>query len=244
MRCQKSKRICPGYRDAFELNVWKDIKFIKRTMPRMINHRSFINGVGYFDAPHELGSQELLNQPLTLKTTPITASDLDIYDSFVPLWNQSKSHSSKSSTSIISSLTSGTTLSSSTSMTSTIVSPLYHPGCIPAHLSTPVDQKAACYFLSNFVLLPGNGFIRGGYMDFLIPFLKADKPNRSLQLSFSAVALAAFGTRPNSKALLPNAELSYIKALKEINSTLRDPKKASRDATLIAVLLLGFFEVS
>jgi len=81
-------------------------------------------------------------------------------------------------------------------------------------------------------------------MDFLIPFLKADKPNRSLQLSFSAVALAAFGTRPNSKALLPNAELSYIKALKEINSTLRDPKKASRDATLIAVLLLGFFEVS
>jgi hypothetical protein len=82
-----------------------------------------------------------------------------------------------------------------------------------------------------------------GYLDFVIPLLKQNKPAQPLLLAFSAVALAALGTRQNSKALLPKADLRYLNALKEINSALRDPKVASSDSTLASVMLMASFEV-
>jgi hypothetical protein len=78
-----------------------------------------------------------------------------------------------------------------------------HP-FITAHMITPIDQQAACYFLSNFVLVPETGTMRG-YLDFVLPLMKTNKPSRSLVQAFSAVAFAALGTRPNSKTLLPKA---------------------------------------
>jgi Fungal specific transcription factor domain len=109
-------------------------------------------------------------------------------------------------------------------------------------MTTPVNQQAACYFLANFVLVPKPGTMRG-YLDFVIPLLKQREPSQGLLLAFSAVSLAALGTRPNSKALLPKADLWYLNALKEINSALRDPKMASSDSTLVSVMLMASFEV-
>ena len=117
-----------------------------------------------------------------------------------------------------------------------------HP-FITAHMTSPIDQQAACYFLSNFVLVPEAGTMRG-YLDFVLPLLKTSKPSRSLVQAFSAVAFAALGTRPNSKTLLPKAELCYLQALKEINSSLKDPRTASTDSTLASVMLMASFEVS
>ncbi|KAF4626606.1 hypothetical protein G7Y89_g11546 [Cudoniella acicularis] len=155
IRCQKSKRVCPGYRDAFELNLRDETKSTKKKMSRMINHRPFVDGVSKFDAHHEI-----INSPDgLLMTTPITTANLSM-----------------------------------------------------------------------------------GYLDFLIPHIKAEKPNPSFLAAFSAVALAALGTRPNSKALLPKADMAYVKALKKINCTLRDAQMASDDSMLAAVLMLSFFE--
>jgi hypothetical protein len=109
-------------------------------------------------------------------------------------------------------------------------------------MTTPINQQAACYFLANFVLVPEAGTMRG-YLDFVIPLLKQNEPAQPLLLAFSAVALAALGTRPNSKALLPKADLWYLNALKEINSALRDPKVAPSDSTLASVMLMACFEV-
>jgi hypothetical protein len=109
-------------------------------------------------------------------------------------------------------------------------------------MTTPINQQAACYFLANFVLVPKLGTMRG-YFDFVIPLLKQRDPSQSLLLAFSAVSMAALGTRPNSKALLPKADLWYLNALKEINSALRDPRVASNDATLVSVMLMASFEV-
>ena len=117
-----------------------------------------------------------------------------------------------------------------------------HP-FITAHMTTPIDQQAACYFLSNFVLVPEAGTMRG-YLDFVLPLMKTSKPSRSLVQAFTAVAFAALGTRPNSKTLVPKAEISYLQALKEINSALKDPRTASTDSTLASVMLMASFEVS
>jgi hypothetical protein len=48
--------------------------------------------------------------------------------------------------------------------------------------------------------------------------------------------------RPNSRALMPMASLSYIKALKDINFALKDPSTAMSDTTLATILLLTVFE--
>jgi hypothetical protein len=82
-----------------------------------------------------------------------------------------------------------------------------------------------------------------GYFDFALPLLKQRDPSQGLLLAFSAVSLAALGTRPNSKALLPKADLWYLNALKEINSALRDPRLASSDSILVSVMLMATFEV-
>lgn len=109
-------------------------------------------------------------------------------------------------------------------------------------MTTPVIQQAACYFLANFVLVPKAGTMRG-YLDFVLPLLRQRNPSQGLLLAFSAVSLAALGTRPNSKVLLPMADMWYLNALKAINSSLRDPSVASSDSTLASVMLMASFEV-
>ncbi len=118
-----------------------------------------------------------------------------------------------------------------------------HHLTIRGHMTTPVIQQAACYFLANFVLVPKAGTMRG-YLDFVLPLLRQRNPSQGLLLAFSAVSLAALGTRPNSKALLPKADLWYLSALKAINSSLRYPSMASNDSTIASVMLMASFEVS
>lgn len=79
-------------------------------------------------------------------------------------------------------------------------------------------------------------------MDFLLPLLK-EKPDPCLSAAFSAVALAALATRPNSRALVSKVDLSYAKALNTINASLKDSRTASSASTLVAVLLMTYFEV-
>lgn len=106
-----------------------------------------------------------------------------------------------------------------------------------------VEQLVFHYFLSNFVLLPGiEG--RRGFLDFLLPLLRNEPPDSHLSVSFKAVALAAFGNRPNSKKLLVQASSEYSRALSSTNTALANPVMQKSDQTLAAVLLLGLFEVS
>jgi hypothetical protein len=189
----------------------------------MVNSRSF------FD-PNQAIAHESQVEGLAI-IIPQASS----FDDISPTWSSSrKTISSRGSISSISS-------KSSVSPTGTVDSHL-HSGFISPQLSTPVDQQAACFFLANFVLLPEQGTMRG-YLDFLLPLLRKDKPDSCLSVAFSAVTIASLGTRPNSKALLPQADLCYVKALTKINLTLRDPRTASSDSALCAVLLLSFFEV-
>lgn len=81
------------------------------------------------------------------------------------------------------------------------------------------------------------------HLDFLIPLLKTAAPNSPLAITFSAVALAAFGARPNSPNILPRAELIYGQALRSINRAIADPQEAVEDTTLASVVLLSIFDV-
>ncbi len=221
MRCQKSKRICPGYRDAFELKLRDESKSMKKKHNRKLNQiqqqifNDFNNQTNIY---HESYIDPALCFPAAVPTSNISHS-------------RSSSSSTNSSQDSISPGNKG----------SDVLCHSHHL-FIRGHMTTPINQQAACYFLANFVLVPEAGTMRG-YLDFVIPLLKQNEPAQPLLLAFSAVALAALGTRPNSKALLPKADLWYLNALKEINSALRDPKVAPSDSTLASVMLMACFEV-
>lgn len=112
-------------------------------------------------------------------------------------------------------------------------------------LNTPPEQLASCHFVSNFVLIPRQGSSRG-YMDYLIPLLKAEAPEcRVLSHAFNACALASLGNRVASNGVnFSDLALSeYTKALASTHVALKHAELSRADGTLAAVLLLGLFEV-
>ncbi|RDW79576.1 hypothetical protein BP6252_04214 [Coleophoma cylindrospora] len=214
MRCQKSKRVCPGYRDSFELNLRDETKSTKRKASKSLS----IHETGLKDAMEQLSTSP--GEAMVVFADPGTGS---------PAWASYIGDTSPDHLSYTYNTISGYSYNQHMPMSS------------PRELSTPVDQQAFSYFLSNFVLIPEQSLSRG-FFDFLLPLLKAEQPGSPLSTAFSAVAMAAFGVRPNSRCLLPHADAFYVKALKQINTVLQHPKLALKDSTLAAVLLLGFYE--
>jgi len=109
-------------------------------------------------------------------------------------------------------------------------------------LNGPIEQRALCYFLANYVLLP-RGVRKCGFMSFVLPLMKIEDPSLVLSFSLKAVSLAAFANQPNSKAVLQQAEAFYTKALRQVTHALSNPGLALQDITLASVLLLSIFEV-
>jgi hypothetical protein len=110
------------------------------------------------------------------------------------------------------------------------------------HLTVPNTEVAQCFFLANFVLLPG-GQSTMGHLHWSIPLLETAKQSSPLQLAFLSVSLASLGARQKSKSLLSEAKINYVKALKQMNSALADPKASKGDSILATILLLTVFEV-
>jgi hypothetical protein len=109
-------------------------------------------------------------------------------------------------------------------------------------LSPSLEQQALC-FLSNYVLIPRQPYCSRGYLEYLLPLYRSSGPDCHLSLAVSAVAIASFGSRPDAKALLRHARQRYGKALCLTNAALRDPIDVKTDSTLMAVMLLGLYEV-
>lgn len=81
-----------------------------------------------------------------------------------------------------------------------------------------------------------------GFLDYAIYLVNEHQSNKALNLAFSAASLAALANRPNAKSLLLRAEEQYSRAIRHVNTALRDPIQQKTDETLAAVLLLGLFE--
>lgn len=111
------------------------------------------------------------------------------------------------------------------------------------HVLPTVEDRAICYFLSNYALTPSLANISRGYLECLLPLYSSSLPNSALHATVAAVSMAAFGHRFNATLLLPQARRTYIKALSLVNIALRDPKQVKTDTTLMSVLLFSLYEV-
>lgn len=106
----------------------------------------------------------------------------------------------------------------------------------------PLEDQAACHFISNYVLVPRHGSLVG-FMEFVVPLLKAEKVPTHYKYAFEACALASLNNGVGNRNHFEKQALGkYTKALSTTFAALRDPDVAKEDATLAAVLLLGLFE--
>lgn len=235
MRCQKSKRICPGYRDLFELKLRDETKVTKRKLSSGYNrHRLLtpddIDNIYYrFNCPGAPVHTTAI-PPSWQKSNWIEYGNYPWGDEIVSLPNKGSGYENLQAQSQENRMALSQMF-------------LHRPALIQKPLSTPVDQQAVCFFLANYVLVPGAETLTSrGHLDFLLPLLKSQPAASPLALTFTSVGLATMAVRPQYRALMPMASSSYIKALKRINFALKDPNTAMDDTTLAAILLLAVFE--
>jgi len=108
---------------------------------------------------------------------------------------------------------------------------------------TTIDQRAVCFFLSNYVMVPDNNSLTSrGHLDWVVPMLKTHPRDSPLALTFTSAGLATMAVRHNSYELLPMARSMYVKCLKQVNGLLQDARTATSDTTLATICLLIVFE--
>ena len=115
---------------------------------------------------------------------------------------------------------------------------------MPYPLYEPEETNALCFFVSTFVLYGRDAQADRGFVE-LLPFLfNSLRPESPLSLCLTAASNILFGKWERKT---PGAEgyafSSYAKALKATRAALQDPVERMADETLMAVCLLGFYEV-
>lgn len=107
-----------------------------------------------------------------------------------------------------------------------------------------MDELASCHFISNYVLIPRQGLATNrGFLEFVLPLLRAEKPSEHFLYAFKACSLASLNNRVGTGNDFDKAALGcYTKALASTFTALKDPALVNRDDTLAAILLLGLFE--
>ena len=128
-----------------------------------------------------------------------------------------------------------------------IASPTYSGYLLPPSLPKPFndspEEQAINGFFQNYVLIPRHPHSRRGYLDCLLPLYQNARHDSLLSLATTAMALAIEGD-PLSKAHYRKLSQSFFgRALVKTGRAIRDPVESIKDETLMAVLLLSFYEV-
>lgn len=115
---------------------------------------------------------------------------------------------------------------------------------VPHTLHEPEETNALCFFVSTFVLYQRDTQADRGFLE-LLPFLfNSLWPESPLSLCLAAASSLAFSIQDRGNLGAERyAFSSYTKAVKATRAALEDPVESVADETLMAVCLLGFYEV-
>lgn len=114
---------------------------------------------------------------------------------------------------------------------------------LPRSFHDTPEQQAVNAFFSNYILIPRHPFSERGYLECLLPLYQNTRHDSLLSLATVAMALAIQGTSPPNKHCRVLSQDYLGKALIKTGKAIRDPIESLKDETLIAVLLLSFYEV-
>ena len=105
------------------------------------------------------------------------------------------------------------------------------------------EQQAICAFFLDFVLLPHHPDSVEGHLEHLLPLYANTSADSPLSLATSSVALMISGNSPTRHNDQQLGRTIFGKALRKTSAAIRNPAESMKDETLMAVLLLGLFEV-
>ncbi|KAK2608902.1 hypothetical protein QQS21_002615 [Conoideocrella luteorostrata] len=104
----------------------------------------------------------------------------------------------------------------------------------------PLEEKASCFFVANWVLLPRKTDF-SGFLDCLLPLTRSKTIPTHLHYALSACSIACFGN--GRRADLNNYALwLHTKAVAATATALQDAQISKHDSTIATILLLGVFE--
>jgi hypothetical protein len=110
---------------------------------------------------------------------------------------------------------------------------------LPAfNLAPTIEDRAMAFFVANYVMAPDGPAI--GHMTYLTR-MSGGLPDGLLS-SMKAVGLAGYAHSVYAPSLLRHARYQYVQALRSTNEALRSPVLATRDSTLVSILILGIYE--
>ena len=114
----------------------------------------------------------------------------------------------------------------------------------PRNLSVPLEYEATCYFFHNFVCDdPSSRYCMNAYAQVMPTLYQQDSSFGVLPKIVDAIGLAGISNINHSPKLMIAAGRKYAGVLRAINASIQDSTKATTDQTLIAIMLLGLFEV-
>ena len=117
---------------------------------------------------------------------------------------------------------------------------------IRSSLPECLEDNSLCYFMTNYVMCSRHPETRKGFMEHLVPFYTSSSSSSPLSLATTATALCSTrypSSSPIRSTIKAKAIAKYLEALRLTKVAIQDPQEAKSDSLLMAVLLLGLFEV-
>ena len=108
-------------------------------------------------------------------------------------------------------------------------------------LSVPLEEEAIYYFFHHFV--SEDPTCLTAYSHVLPTLYRQNSSFSALPKIIGAIGLAGLSNMKHAPELMVAAGQNYARVLRAITASIQDSKEASTDQTLIAVILLGLFEV-
>ncbi|KAL8851537.1 MAG: hypothetical protein Q9221_003556 [Calogaya cf. arnoldii] len=136
----------------------------------------------------------------------------------------------------------GTFRTSSSHIASPAYSGSFFPLSVPKAFHDSPEEQAVNGFFLNYVLIPRHDQSRRGYLDCLLPLYQNARHNSLLSLATTAMALAIEGGSPSTAHYRQLSRPFFGRALFKTGKAIRDPVESMKDETLMAVLLLSFYE--
>jgi hypothetical protein len=112
---------------------------------------------------------------------------------------------------------------------------------LPCQLSTPGEDQATCFFFRNYVLEDYK--YGGGNFQYLPEIYANDEVGTVLSQSIVSLGMVGLAHFWGASSILSQAQAKYNSTLRLVSSLLRNIEDAKADQTLIAVTLLGLYEV-
>lgn len=112
---------------------------------------------------------------------------------------------------------------------------------IPPILVPPIEDQANWFFFNNYYE-EGAGFYKGSFTDLPSIYSQLEEGN-ALSKAITSVGLASLSNIRNDPRARVSSRREYVSAIRLVNAALADPLEVKKDQTILAVMLLGLYEV-